>query len=175
MATMKKQAKATAVKKGTFYECHWCGKEGTNAPCSSAKMEVVCGRAVKEDTKYFCSAKCQRTSCVEQNRREGIDSIDFTNRALDVIKIGVAQFIKHGKKIDPVLLQVTKLMNIYKKVLTFIVSGDTPSARKLYDEKKAIITDCTEDVLADDKGKVYMFFINKFAELDEIMSDDYLF
>ena len=173
MATMKKHAKATAVKKGTYYECGWCGKEGTNTPYSSIKKSVVCGRAVEKEKRSFCSAKCQHIDCVESNRREGIAAIDFTNEALDIIKLAVAEYIEKGCKINPVVLQMAKLLNIHKKVLTFIISGDTPSARKLYDEKKAIVTDCAEDVLADEVwGEVYMFFINRFAELDGMMTGD---
>ena len=172
MATMKKSTKAAAVKKGTYYECGWCGKEGTNAPYSSTTNKVVCGRAVKKGKTYFCSDKCQHIYCAEHNRREVIESIDFANETIDDIKKIVANFIKEGGKIDPVVLQVAKLLNIYKKLLTFIVSGDKPSARKLYDEKKEIVTDCAEDVLADKVwGKLYMFFINRFAELNEMMDD----
>ena len=173
MATMKKQAKATAVKKGTYYECGWCGKEGTNTPYSSTTNGVVCGRLVEEGKTYFCSAKCQHIHCAEHNRRHVIESIDFTNESLDIIKIAVAEYIEKGCKINPVILQMAKLLNIHKKVLTFIVSGDKSSARKLYDEKKTIVTDCAEDVLADEVwGELYMFFINRFAELDGMMTDD---
>jgi len=173
MATMKKQAKATAVKKGTFYECFWCGKEGTNAPYYSDVNKVVCGRMVEKGKKYFCSAKCQHISCSEHNRRTVIDCIDFANGALVRIKDAVADLIKEGIKIPPPLLQTAKLINIFKKVLTFLISGDKPSARKLYDEKKEIVTDCTEDLLADKVwGDMYMVFINWFAELDGLMSDE---
>jgi predicted nucleic acid-binding Zn ribbon protein len=172
MATMKKQAKATAVKKGTYYECAWCGKEGTNTPYSSTTNKVVCGRAVEQGKKYYCSAKCQHISCVEHNRRRVIEAIDFTNTALGMVKNGVAEHIKDGDKINPVILQMAKMLNIFKKVLTFLVSGDTPSARKLYDEKKAIVTDCAEDVLADKEwADLYMFFINRFAEVDGMLTD----
>ena len=171
MATMKKQAKATAVKKGTFYECGWCGKEGTNTPYSSTTNEVVCGRAVEKEKRSYCSAKCQHIYCVENNRREAIEAIDFANESLDMLKNVVAEYIEKGCKIDPVILQMAKLLNIYKKLWMFIVSGDMPSARKLYDEKKAIVTDCAEDVLADKVwGETYMFFINKFAEFDGVMT-----
>ena len=176
MATMKKQAKATAVKKGTFYECVWCGKEGTNAPYYSDVSKVVCGRMVEKGKKYFCSAKCQHISCSEHNRREIIKDIDFTNEVLADTKKIVASFIKEGNKISPSLLQFAKLINIYKKVLTFIVSRDKPSARKLYDEKKAIVTDCAEDLLADKVwGQLYMFFINRFAEVDGVINNDVSF
>jgi predicted nucleic acid-binding Zn ribbon protein len=176
MATMKKQAKATAVKKGTYYECGWCGKEGTNAPCCSSINKVVCGRLVENGKHYFCSAKCQNIYCAESNRREVIECIDYTNEVLDDIKKCMSYSIKHGEKIDPVLLQVTKLTNIYKKVLTLIVSRDKSSARKLYNEKKAIVTDCAEDVLASEEwGELYMFFINRFAELNEMMDDSCAF
>ena len=171
MATMKKQAKAKAVEKGTFYECGWCGKEGTNTPYNSISKKVVCGRAVEGATTYFCSAKCQHIYCVEHNRRKVIAAIDFTNEALDMVKDVVAESIKEGEKINPIVLQCAKLINIHKKVLTFIVSGDKSSARKLYDEKKAIVTDCAEDVLADKEwADVYMFFINRFAEVDGMLS-----
>ena len=175
-STMKKATKAKAVKKGTYYECVWCGKEGTNTPWCSAKMDVVCGRSVKGVSKLFCSEKCQYIYCAEYNRRCLIASIDFTNKTLDDIKRRVTNFIKKGEKVDPVLLQIAKLMNIYKKVATFIVSGDRSSARKLYDEKKAIVTDCAEDVLADKTYENwYMKFIDKFVELDEMISDKYAF
>ena len=173
MATMKKQAKATAVKKGTYYECGWCGKEGTNTPYNSISKKVVCGRAVEGATTYFCSAKCQHIYCAEHNRREVIESIDFTNESLDMVKDVVAESIKEGEKINPIVLQCAKLINIHKKVLTFIVSGDKSSARKLYDEKKELITDYAEDMLADEVwGEMYMFFINRFAEVDGMLSDD---
>jgi predicted nucleic acid-binding Zn ribbon protein len=173
MATMKKATKAAAVKKGTYYECGWCGQEGTNARYRSEFMTPVCGRLVAGKTNYFCSKKCRHMVSAEHNRREVIGCIDYTNEVLDTIKSSVAYSIKHGEKIDPVLLQVTKLINIYKKVLTLIVSGDKPSARKLYDEKKAIVTDCAEDVLADEYwAEMYMFFINKFAEVDGMMNDE---
>ena len=171
MATMKKAAKAAAVKKGTFYECGWCGKEGTNTPYSSFKTNAVCGRMVGGEKKYFCSAKCQHIHCAESNRRKVIGTIDFTNNSLDIVKIILAASINEGNKIDPVVLQVAKLLNIYKKVATFIVSGDKSSARKLYDEKKAIVTDCAEDVLATEKwADMYMFFLDRFAELDGMLS-----
>ena len=173
MATMKKAAKAKAVKKGTFYECSWCGKEGTDAPCCSYVMDVVCGRPVKGVSKFFCSEECQYIYCAEYNRCRLIKSIDFTNKTLDDIKRLVTNFIKKGEKVDPVLLQIAKLMNIYKKVATFIVSGDKSSARKLYDEKKELITDYAEDMLADKVwGDMYMFFINRFAEVDGMLRDD---
>jgi predicted nucleic acid-binding Zn ribbon protein len=173
MATMKKAAKAAAMEKGTFYECGWCGKEGTNTPYNSIRKKVVCGRAVEGATTYFCSMKCQYIHCAESNRRKVIAAIDFTNETLDMIKNVVAEYIDEGEKIDPVLLQVAKLVNIFKKVLTLIVSGDKSSARKLYDEKKAIVTDCAEDVLASEAwGDLYMFFINRFAEVDGMLHDD---
>jgi len=173
MATMKKHAKATAVKKGTFYECFWCGKEGTNAPCYSISKIIVCGRAVEKREKPFCSEKCRHIHCAENNRREVIEAIDFANRGLDKVKNLVADFIKEGDKIPPSVLQFAKLLNIYKKVLTFIISGDKPSARKLYDEKKEIVTDCAEDLLADKIWtKLYMYFIDRFAELNEMMTND---
>jgi len=172
-STMKKQAKATAVEKGTFYECVWCGKEGTNAPCYSDVNKVVCGRMVEQGKKYFCSEKCQYIACTEHNRNEIIKDIDFANKILGDIKKIVTTFIKGGEKIPPLLLQNAKLINIHKKVLTFIVSGDKPSARKLYNEKKEIVTDCAEDLLADESwGKLYMFFINRFAEIDNMLSDE---
>ena len=170
---MKKQAKATAVEKGTFYECVWCGKEGTNAPCYSVTKKVVCGRAVETGNKYFCSDKCQHIHCVEHNRRKLIEGIDFANEGIDKVKDVVAECIQEGIKIPPPILQMAKLINIFKKVLTFIVSGDKPSARKLYDEKKEIVTDYTEDLLADKLWRdMYMFFINRFVELDGLMSDE---
>ena len=173
MATMKKQAKAKAVEKGTFYECVWCGQEGTNAPYSSTTKRVVCGRAVEQGKKYYCSAKCQHIYCVENNRRKVIAAIDFTNETLDMIKAVVAESIEEGEKINPIVLQCAKLVNIFKKALTLIVSGDKSSARKLYDEKKALITDCAEDMLADKVwGDMYMFFINRFAEVDGMLHDD---
>jgi len=170
MATMKKQAKAKAVEKGTFYECVWCGKEGTNAPCSSTRQEIMCGRSVETGTIYFCSVKCRRTYCLEYNRREAIKSIDVANEILDKIKVAVAAYIEHGHKIEPCVLQMAKLLNIYKKVLTFIISGDKPSAQKLYDEKKEIVTDYTEDLLANKLwSRLYMTYIDRFAELDEVL------
>jgi len=173
MTTMKKQAKAKAVEKGTFYECGWCGKEGTNAPCGSDVKKVVCGRMVEEGKNYFCSEKCQNIYCVESNRRILISDIDFANKILGDIKKIVTSFIKEGEKIPPLLLQLAKLLNIFKKVLTFVISGDKPSAQKLYDEKKEIVTDYTEDLLADKVwGDSYMVFINKFAILDEVIGDD---
>lgn len=173
MATMKKQAKAKAVEKGTFYECGWCGKEGTNAPCYSVEQEVICGRAVEGKEIYFCSDKCQDIYSVEHNRRSVIKDIEWANDTLDRLKDAVAKYIKNGDKISPVLLQTAKLVNIYKKVSTFIVSGDKPSARKLYEEKKEIVTDYIEDVLADKEWEyLYMMFINQFAELNETMRDD---
>jgi predicted nucleic acid-binding Zn ribbon protein len=170
---MKKQSKAKAVKKGTFYECLWCGKEGTNAPCYSVSKKVVCGRAVEIKKKYFCSDKCQHIYTVENNRREVIEGIDFANKGLDLVKNVVGASVEVGIKIAPSILHMAKLLNIYKKVLTLIISGDKPSARKLYDEKKETVTDCTEDLLADKLwGDFYMFFINRFAELDGVLSDD---
>ncbi len=170
---MKKQAKAKAVKKGTFYECAWCGKEGTNAPTYSIMKRVICGRAVEVKKNYFCSDKCHHIDSVETNRRSVIEAIDFANRGLDSLKDVVARQIKDGNKIDPGYLQMGKLLNIIKKVSTFIISGDKPSARKLYDEKKELVTDYTEDLLAHKVlGGVEMSFINMFAEHDEAMSDD---
>jgi len=136
-------------------------------------MKVVCGRAVEEGKKYFCSDKCQHIHCVENNRREVIKGIDFANKGLDLVKNVVAEHIEVGTKITPCILQMAKLLNIFKKVLTFVISGDKPSARKLYDEKKEIVTDYTEDVLADKLfGDMYMFFINRFAELDGVINND---
>jgi hypothetical protein len=110
---------------------------------------------------------------VENNRREVIKGIDFANEGLDLVKNVVAEYIEEGTKITPCILQMAKLLNIFKKVLTFVISGDKPSARKLYDEKKEIVTDYTEDVLADKLfGDMYMFFINRFAELDGVINND---
>ena len=171
-STMKKEAKATAVKKGTFYECGWCGKEGTNTAYYTTKKRVICGRMVEQGKEYFCSYKCQHIDCLEHNRRKLIANIDFTNELLDELKKIMADFIKKGDKISPCVLKTAKLLNIFKKVLTFVISGDKPSARKLYEEKKAIVTDYTEDLLADKEWeRLYMFFINGFAELDDAMSD----
>jgi hypothetical protein len=170
MATMKKQAKAAAVKKGTYYECRWCGQEGTNAPYQSEEITSVCGRMVAGKISYYCSEKCRYTFCAEGNRRDAIKEIDRTNETLDDIKDCVAAAIKHGDKIDPVLLQVAKLFNIYKKVMTLIISGDKSSARKLYDEKKELITDCAEDMLASEEwAGMYMSIINSFAEAEKLM------
>ena len=174
MATMKKQAKATAVEKGTFYECGWCGKEGTNAPYHSTENEVICGRRVEGEKIYFCGDKCQDIYSLEHNRRSMFEDIDWANRTLVRLKHSVTYYIKNGDKIPPILLQTAKLVNIYKKVLTFIISGDTPSARKLYNEKKEIVTDYIEDLLADKEWEyLYMTFINNFSELNEMMSDGF--
>ena len=120
-STMKKQAKATAVKKGTYYECRWCGQEGANAPHNSTQNKVVCGRLVEEESLYFCSVKCQHIYSAEHNRREVIRGIDWTSKALDGLKALVAICIKKGEKIEPVVLQSAKLLNIYKKVFIFIL------------------------------------------------------
>ena len=173
MATMKKQAKATAVEKGTFYECVWCGKEGTDSPCYSNSKKSVCGRMVETEKKEFCSVKCHHIYSVETNRRKVIYDIDFANMILADIKEMIAEYIEQGEKLPSRVLQTAKLVNIFKKVLTFIVSGDKLSARKLYDEKKEIVTDCAEDLLADEVwGDLYMFFINRFVEIAELMRDE---
>ena len=174
-STMKKTAKAEAVKKGTFYECGWCGKEGTNAPYYSTSNTVVCGRLLEQGKKTcFCSAKCQDIYCAESNRKAIIADIDWANQSIDAIKQFVADMIKKGRKINPTILQVAKLVNVYKKVATLIVSGDKPSARKLYDEKKDLVTECEEDILADKTYEAgYMKFIDHFAELDAMMRDEY--
>ena len=170
MAMMKKAAKAAAVKKGTYYECGWCGQEGTNSRYESETLESVCGRMVVEKTNYFCSEKCRHIFCVENNRRDAIKEIDRTNDTLDVIKRWVAFYLETDRKIDPVLLKAAKLFNIYKKVMTLIVSGDKPSARKLYDEKKELLTDCAEDMLASKQWEhMYMVILDKFAEVEQLL------
>ena len=172
-STMKKEAKAKAVAKGTFYECGWCGKEGTDAIYTTDKGSVVCGRMVRKADHSYCSQKCLYMVVAQHNRAELLGCIQWANEALDSIKGYVAEIIADGEKIPPQLLHVAKLFNIYKKVLTLIISGDKPSARKLYDEKKETVTDCAEELLAN-KGWAdsYMPFINKFAEVNEMMGDD---
>jgi hypothetical protein len=169
-STMKKAAKAAAVKKGTFYECGWCGKEGTNSRYTAVDWSVVCGRMVDGAGRSYCSAKCRYMVAAEHNRANILDDIECANERLDSIKKHVAETLKNGDKIPPIILQNAKLINIYKKVLTLIVSGDKPSARKLYDEKKPIVTDCAEDLLAnEDWSESYMPTINKFAEIEGLL------
>jgi len=171
-STMKKAAKAAAVKKGTFYECGWCGKEGTDSQYTAVDWSVVCGRMVESSGRSYCSAKCQYICAAEHNRDNILDDIEGANEKLDAIKKRVAITLKNGDKISPSLLQTAKLFNIYKKVLILIVSGDKPSARKLYDEKKPIVTDCAEDLLADEAwAESYMPTINKFAEIEGLLDD----
>jgi hypothetical protein len=172
-STMKKQAKAKAVKKGTFYECGWCGKEGTNSRFTADKGAVVCGRIVRTADRSYCSDKCQHADCAEHNRDAILGDIEWANEILAVIKQYVTEILQHGDKIPPALLQIAKLFNIFKKVTTLLVSGDKSSARKLYDEKKPIVTDCVEDMLADeDWAETYMPLINKYAGLDGMLRDD---
>ena len=173
MATMKKATKTAAVKEGTYYECGWCGQEGTNAKYTADSSSVVCGRMVVKKYKSYCSEKCLDIYSLEHNRRQLIAGIDKTNEKISIIKEVVAQTINCGGKIDPVILQIAKLINIYKKVLVLVVSGDKSSARKLYNEKKDIVTDCAEDMLANEEWKeLYMPFINRFAELDGLLNGD---
>jgi len=163
------------VKKGTYYECAWCGQEGTNSRYVSENLESVCGRMVAKTTKPFCGAKCRRIFTVEHNRCATIEEIEKANDALDVIKKAIAFCLETDRQIDPVLLQVAKMNNIYKKLMTLIVSGDRSSARKLYDEKKAIITDCAEDILASKQWEsMYMSVLNKFAEAESMLDDDFV-
>ena len=176
MATMKKQAKAEAVKKGIFYECGWCGKEGTDSKYTTDRGSVVCGRMVKVVDRSYCSAACQHMACAEHNRASVLGDIEWANEALDAIKDFMAAILKNGDKIPPNLLQIAKLFNIFKKVATLIVSGNKSAARKLYAEKKEIVTDCEEDLLADEHwSDSYMPFINKFAEIEGMLRTDCAF
>jgi predicted nucleic acid-binding Zn ribbon protein len=176
-STMKKAAKEAAVKKGTFYECGWCGKEGTDAFYKTERGSVVCGRMVRKEDRSYCSEKCQYVVISQHNRREALACIDYANGFLDMVRKYVAVFIKEGEQIPPQLLQAARLFNIYKKVMTLTVSGDKPSARKLYDEKKETITDQVEELLASNDGywsDMYMTFINKFAEVNDMIGQDYV-
>jgi hypothetical protein len=170
MATMKKQAKAEAVKKGTFYECHWCGKEGTDALYDLNIMRTVCGRAVINRTHRFCSLNCMKIDAAESNRRMVLNEIEWANRMTGGYRAIVTEAIENGEAIHPTVTQIMKMTNIYKKVLILRLSGDRRAALKLYADKKATITDCVEDVLADkDVSERYMAWVDRFSRVEGIL------
>jgi len=167
---MKKQAKAEAVKKGTFYECGWCGKEGTDAVYDSNIMRTVCGRAVLHRTIRFCSLNCMKIETAESNRRMVLDEIEWANLMTEGYREIVTCAIETGKVIHPAFTQIMKMTNIYKKVLVLRLSGDRDAALKLYDEKKSIITDCVEDVLAHkDFSEQYMPWVDRFSRVEGLL------
>ena len=169
-STMKKEAKAKAVKKGTFYECHWCGKEGTDARYNSDVKMTVCGRSVINRVDRFCSLNCMKVDVVESNRRMVLEQIESMNHITEGYRKVVVESVEDGTKIDHAFTQIAKLANIYKKVLTLRVSGDRLGALKLYTDKKATITDCIEDVLADKLySKWYMDWVDRFANVEGIL------
>jgi len=171
MATMKKQAKAEAVKKGTFYECHWCGEEGTDALYDMNIMRTVCGRAVINRTHRFCSLNCMKIDAAETNRRMVLDEIEWANRMTGDYRVMVTYAIKSGEVIPPIFTQIMKMTNIYKKVLTLRLSGDRLAALKLYTDKKPLITDCVEDVLAHkDLSERYMNWVDRFSRVEGILN-----
>jgi len=175
-STMKKAAMEKAVAEGTFYECKWCGKEGTNSQYKTTSSEPICGRAVVCKTDTYCSYECCYADTVETNNKFILERIDWANHLLDMSKEHVADAIKHGLKLHPVILLVAKIMNILKKVLTLIISGDKPAAQKLYDEKKATITDCAEDLLADDAtASIYMNVLNNFSSVETMLGSQTTF
>ena len=172
-STMKKAAKAVAVAEGTFYECAWCGKEGTNTKFSSCKVDSVCGREVITRKLFYCSKNCMLSKMIEDNRRFAIDSIEWANTMIAQFKTHVTQTIKDDDQVDPTMLQIIKIVNILKKVTTLALSGDKPSARKLFEEKKEIITDCAEDVLADaDWSDTYIDLLNRIADAKTLLKHD---
>ena len=169
-STMKKATKAEAVKKGTFYECHWCGKEGTDARYDSVIKRTVCGRAVIDRVERFCSLNCMKVDVVESNRRMVLEQIEAMNHITGVYRKVVVESVEDGTKIPHAFTQIAKLANIYKKVLTLRLSGDRLGALKLYTDKKATITDCIEDVLADKRfSKYYMEWVDRFANVEGIL------
>jgi hypothetical protein len=171
-STMKKEAKAKAVKKGTFYECGWCGKEGTDAPYDSFVKRTVCGRSVLDRIERFCSLNCMKVDVVESNRRMALEQIEEMNRITESYRKVVVESVEDGTKIDHAFTQIAKLANIYKKVLTLRVSGDRLGALKLYTDKKATITDCIEDVLADKLYSFwYMDWVDRFSRVEGILDE----
>ena len=173
---MKKATKEKAVAEGTFYECKWCGKEGTNSKYKTTSSKPICGRAVVYKTDTYCSYECGYAETVENNNKIILKRIDWANHVLAMSKQNVADAIKHGLKLHPVILLVAKILNIYKKILTLIISGDKPAAQKLYDEKKATITDCAEDLLADDAtASIYMNVLNNFSAVETMLGSHTVF
>ena len=168
-STMKKEAKANAVKKGTFYECKWCGKEGTNAEYTTPSQKPVCGRMVVVATYSYCSLMCGMACTKESGRKMILRLNDWATEIIDLCKLDVTEAINDGVKVRPVVLRIAKVINVYKKVLVAIISGDNSTAQKLYDKHKETITDCAEDILVDE-DEVYMVVLNKFAGLETMLS-----
>ena len=172
MATMKKATKAAAVAKGTYHECAWCGKEGDDFTHTSTSSKVVCGRAVTLGKAYYCSAECCHIETVETNRRNILERLDWINGVIDNFKKFLTEAVARGVQVPPTTMRIAKIAHILKKVLTLIMTGDKPSAQKVYDENKATITDCEEDILASSPHKaseVYMVFIDSFAGVETML------
>ena len=171
---MKKEAKATAVKKGTFYECMWCGKEGTNSQYTTTSQTPVCGRMVDGKTYSYCSRACGMAYTKESGRKLILRLNDWATEVIDMCKLDVTEAINAGVKVRPVVLRIAKVINVYKKVLVAIISGDNSTAQKLYDKHKETITDCAEDILADE-DEAYMAVLNKFAGLKTVLASSFRF
>ena len=174
---MKKAAKAKAVEKGTFYECHWCGKEGTNTKWTSNSYTSICGRRVLDHTNSFCSEKCLDIDTVENNRVAILSHIDYIDACILVYKEAVADAIAAGEKVRPIILTLAKTYKIIRKVLVLIVSKDKTAARELYLAHREFIGNSAEELLeitdgdAGGIGELYMHILNTCAKIDTYLSE----
>lgn len=176
-STMKKMAKTKAVAEGTFYECGWCGKDGTNTKWTSSSYTSICGRRVLDHTNSFCSEKCRAIQMVENNRVSVLSHIDRIDTCILVYRMAVADAIAAGKKVRPIFLTLAKTDKIIRKVLVLIVSKDKTAARELYLAHREFIGNSAEELLeitdgdAGGIGEQYMHILNTCAKIDTILSE----
>ena len=146
MATRKKAAKAKAVADGTFYECGYCGKEGTNPPVSSNHYTYSCGQRGDPTTTHFCSKPCGRAYINEDNNITWCKDLDAINYAIENYKGLVKMAVEKGEQLPKRIISDLKLFNIKRAMLVLLLQGDRKAVHNLYMEKREVISDALEEI-----------------------------
>ena len=146
MATMKKAAKAKAVAGGTFYECGYCGKEGTNAPFSCKEYNYSCGQKGDPKTARFCSKSCARTYIIEGNATSWCKELDELDQRIENYKGVVKMAVECGEQLPKRIISDLKLFKIKRAMLALLLQGDRKAVQNLYKEKREVISDALEEI-----------------------------
>ena len=133
----------------TKYTCEVCGRK-TKTPVQDETTEYSCGQSLPATITYTCSLKCSHDWELTNRTRDTLANIDKLSERIDLAKDCIAEAIADKAQIPKVLLSIVRLYKIEKALFTLIVSEDYKSAHNLYEQKKEIMSDALEDILADE-------------------------
>ena len=158
---MKKAEKAAAVADGTYYECGYCGKEGTNPPYSSRYYTYSCGQKGDPKTTHYCSKPCGRTDFNERNNIMWCKAVDDLDQTIENYKGLVRMAVEEGEQLPKRIISDLKLFKINRAMVVLLLQGDKKAVQNLYMEKREVISDALEEINTtyeddDDDKQIYL-------------------